>query len=72
MTRFDWFVPQNDIERKAKARAMAFFYALNPDKYEEDKDMLEPDWLGKPESETEPIDEYDLDDYNYNQSKDRE
>lgn len=34
--------------------------------------MLEPDWLGKPESETEPVNEYDLDDYRYNQSKDAE
>jgi hypothetical protein len=34
--------------------------------------MLEPDWLGKPESETEPVNEYDLDDYRYNQSKDSE
>ena len=32
--------------------------------------MFEPDWFGKAEDTNGTVDEYDLDDYRYNQSKD--
>ena len=70
MGRFDWFVPKNDFEVRAKARAMAFYYSFHPDKYEEDKNMLEPDWFGKAEDTNGVVDENDLDDHRYNQIKD--
>jgi hypothetical protein len=32
--------------------------------------MQEPDWLGKAEDTNGVVNDYDLDDYHYNQSKD--
>ena len=33
--------------------------------------MFEPDWAGKAEDTNGVVDEYDLDDYRYNESKDK-
>jgi hypothetical protein len=72
----DSFVPRNEYERRARQRALTFYYAFHPEERPEDfqpykeNRMLEPEWAGKAEDTNGVVDENDLDDYRYNQSKD--